>query len=492
LIELSSHNATGIGARILSAALKQAGHKVRLVFATHVRGMTEAVPHLYPEHFIDQLIPLCKNSPLVGISFLTTDYYRAAQITKRLKQESDALVVWGGIHATVEPAQCLQHADGVCRGEGEEALVELVQRLEAGQDYRETTGFSFNRDGGISDNPMRPLIQCLDDLPFLDYDPAGDSLAWVDGQKRFAPLDKALLLQLLTPPWHAARPDIGTRPVYNTMASRGCPLKCAYCYHSTIKDMYARQRYIRRRSAGNIVEEISRFVGTYDFRGSVWFADDDFMAASMDEIKEFSELYKAKIGLPFFCLAGPTTIAEKKFELLTDAGLRYFEFGIQSGSTKTKKIFNRPFSTEKILDGCRLINKFKDKIPLPYYDFILDGPWEDLQDKRETLDLILQIPRPYELALGAFMYYPGSTLYEQAKKDGTITLESLEVYSGSFVRMSGNYIDFLIMLYGYYRVPRRIVLFLARPGLVKLLNRKSLAKFYALFYKLYPLVRRLF
>lgn len=485
LIEITVQDTSAIGIRSLSAYLKKAGYQTQLIFLSNVGERDVSNRCLCPDHIIDQLIVLCKKSDLVGISFLTCGFHRAAQITKRLKEELDVLVVWGGVHATTEPEQCLNFADAVCRGEGEEALLELVQRIDAGRNFYDIHNFWFKTNGNIIKNPIRPLIQDLDKLPFADYDLTGEHFALKRTKNEFYPLDKSLLLEYITPKWHQARADIRKGPIYATMASRGCPLTCSYCIHSIYKGLYPRQRYIRRRSPEHIINELSLFINNYDFNGNIWFADDDFMAATTQDIEEFSEKYKDKIGLPFFCLAGPTTISEKKMKYLTDAGLQYFEFGIQSGSTKTKKIFNRLFSTEQIISYCTLINKFKDKIALPYYDFILDNPWETIEDKVETLDLILQIPKPYKLAMATFVYFPGSILYEEAKQNGTISLDSEQIYANEFTRLKGSYVDFLIIMYAYYKIPRIIIKYLSNRKLVTMLNRNFLAKFYTIPYKVY-------
>lgn len=43
-----------------------------------------------------------------------------------------------------------------------------------------------------------------------------------------------------------------------------------------------------------------------------YFTDEDFFARPVDDLKEFAELYPAKVGLPFECMAPPQQITEKK------------------------------------------------------------------------------------------------------------------------------------------------------------------------------------
>jgi len=135
LIELSVSDTSAIGVRSLSACLKRAGHQVQLLFLTNAGRKKESNIFLYPDNVIDQVVNLCKTTDLAGISFLTSGFHRAIQLTEKLRSVLDISVIWGGLHATVEPEQCLNYANAVCRGEGEEALLELVQRMAEGQDY---------------------------------------------------------------------------------------------------------------------------------------------------------------------------------------------------------------------------------------------------------------------------------------------------------------------------------------------------------------------
>lgn len=482
LIDITNHDTSAIGARSLSACLKRAGHHVRLVFLADVGQKTAAGYKLCPEYVVEQVADLCRSSHLIGLSFLTSGFHRAAQLTQRLKKTLSVPLVWGGIHATSEPEQCLQFADIIVLGEGEEATLEMVERLEAGRDFLDVANLCFKKDERVIRNPIRRLIPDLDEMPFIDYDVGADHFVLVEDQKKFLSLDKSLLLRFITP--SRPRPDIGQKAIYTTMASRGCIHRCNYCFHSVYHAMYPKQKYYRRRSPENIVNELSQFIQAYDFQGGIWFADDCFTTPGTQDILQFSELYKEKIGLPFFCLGSPTTLREKKLQYLTEAGLRYFEYGIQTGSQRTKKVFNRPFSSEQVLHETRLINSFKDKIPLPFYDFILDNPWENVEDQLETLDLIMQIPKPYHLALASFRYFPGSCIYEDAKKEGIISTASKEIYIGEFTHLRSSYLNLLIILYGYYNVPRKVVRFLSSPKLVKIFNRQVFRHFFAVIVKL--------
>lgn len=61
------------------------------------------------------------------MSLMTNQFIQAKCVTEYLKKyHVPAPIVWGGIQSTVEPEVCLEYADIVCLGEGEDALLELA------------------------------------------------------------------------------------------------------------------------------------------------------------------------------------------------------------------------------------------------------------------------------------------------------------------------------------------------------------------------------
>ena len=124
------------GVRALSAYLKQHGKDVRLIF---LPGGVEKFKYRtgyryeYEKSILEQVVDLCRGSELVGISFMSNYLDRAMQLCKEIKNAMEVPLIVGGIHPTVLPSECLKFADIVCIGEGEEAILELVNCIE--QEY---------------------------------------------------------------------------------------------------------------------------------------------------------------------------------------------------------------------------------------------------------------------------------------------------------------------------------------------------------------------
>ncbi|MFN7182515.1 MAG: cobalamin-dependent protein [Planctomycetota bacterium] len=108
------------------------------------------------------------------MSLFTNYFDNAIAITNKIKSELKVPIIWGGIHPTVKPYECLEYADIVCVGEGEYALVELVKSMNSGISFYDIPGLIFKkRENGskaVRNIPGKSiLVRDLDLLPFPDY-----------------------------------------------------------------------------------------------------------------------------------------------------------------------------------------------------------------------------------------------------------------------------------------------------------------------------------
>ncbi|MGC9358255.1 MAG: B12-binding domain-containing radical SAM protein, partial [Anaerolineae bacterium] len=165
-----------VGLRVLSACLSRAGHDTRVIFLPSAKETSSFLlfdpAELYDEKIIRQVTALCADAGLIGITVMTNYFYKARQLTEALRERLHVPIVWGGIHPTVRPAECLEHADIVCVGEGEQALVELANRIANRQTYENIANLGYkDANGKVIVNSVRPLIHDLDALPFPDFGP---------------------------------------------------------------------------------------------------------------------------------------------------------------------------------------------------------------------------------------------------------------------------------------------------------------------------------
>jgi radical SAM superfamily enzyme YgiQ (UPF0313 family) len=113
--------------------------------------------------------------------------------------------------------------------------------------------------------------------------------------------------------------------------------------------------------------------------------------------------------------------------MLKESGLKNVIMGIQSGSPRVREEFmGRHTPQSKILESARILRKYRLRVG---YDFIADNPYETEDDRRETLELITRLPRPFQLDFFSIGMFPGTKLTDRALRDGVIRLEDVECMS---------------------------------------------------------------
>jgi hypothetical protein len=147
--------------------------------------------------------------------------------------------------------------------------------------------------------------------------------------------------------------------------------------------------------------------------------------------------------------------------------------GIQSGSSRTKKLYQRHHSNESVQKAVQQIYEFKDKIKKIQFDIILDNPWESDQDLRSTLRFLSHFPVPYQLILFPLMFYPGTDLYDRALREGMIPSNENEIDRTRHHQFKPTYLNKLFFLLDEcaqrgVRISPLAMFLLTHPAMVKM------------------------
>jgi hypothetical protein len=300
IVLVALYDVESMAVRMLHAVLKREEIPVKSIF---FKEFNQHGMELWTREEVDTLIAQLKElKPLmVGLSVRSAFLHLAAEITDRVRKELGCLVVLGGSHVSANPRQSMEYADAACVGEGEETLVELVRRLQAGQSIEGIANLWIKKDGQIIEQAPRPLIADLDSLPFTDY---------LNDDKILINHGKVLPL-----------PGVETQLAHLMITGRGCPYNCTYCCNNTFRTLYqGKGKYVRRRSVENVMAELHWAREHFPNMVHVSFWDDVF-SMDLDWMRRFHARYKQEIGLPFFCYCHPKTTSDSMISLLKDAGV---------------------------------------------------------------------------------------------------------------------------------------------------------------------------
>jgi len=463
------------GLRQIGACLQKAGHSICMIFLPLPEEIellpgAEIKNHYHPG-LMDDIAEICRGADIIGMSCSTYHFRRLAMLSDYLRHKINARIVWGGIHATVSFEECLQHADWVCRGEGEIAMQELAEDIEEGGNGHDIANICYRSEesGKIMANPLRPLIQDIDDLPYPLYEHKGH---YILHGKKLAELTPELAC------WHLSDGySFGNGSAYHVWATRGCPHHCTYCCNSFYLSIYPQWNIVRRHGNQRIIEEICYMRDKMPFIDRVAFMDDTFFAASNDVITEFSKLYKKKVDLPFFACASPATLNKQHLDLMVSAGLRYIWIGMQSGSTRMQRFYRRNNDINCLQKTSVLLEEYKGKIRPPVFDFIIDPTFQEPEDQRLTLELIKKLKYPFQLALYSMTFFPGTEITRIALEKG---FKAISAEEKNILSLERNFYRAALWAYGR-NLPKKWLNVLSRPLVYRVLSGWCISWLWRLF-----------
>lgn len=347
------------------------------------------------EGFVRELQP-----SWVGISLTATEYSSARDITQFLKSKFDSFpIIWGGIYPTSVPHKCAKFADFLCIGEGDKTVLDICEALSKGKTLKGVNNLAWLENNEIVKNPLNPLIENLDSLPFTPRLAPRSFLLYKD---KVQPLNKHLYKK------HSAF----SGGIYRIVGSRGCPYHCTYCVNSLFPQLYPCWK-TRWATPERIVDEI--YAGVNEDLPLLFISimDDNLFSQNKEFLQKFFELYKGKINKPFIASSSPNFISDEKLKMAVDAGLSSLHVGLQTGSERTsKEIYKRVSSPKNYIKMAKIIHKYP---VVPYYDIICDNPFETEEDEIETIKMLTELPKPYFFLLFSLTLYEGTQLRKEVE-----------------------------------------------------------------------------
>lgn len=330
----------------------------------------------------DEIVGLCRDYDVVGITCLSAFYLETLDLCKKLKA-INKIVVFGGVHPTVLPQETAEEsgADYIIVGEGEIVFEKLLDFLVKNK-IPDIPGIYYLGKEKIEKSE---LICNLDDLPFPD---------WVQIDPNF--YQKAP---------HGAL--IKNYPVAPIMTTRGCPYLCKFC----ASPRFWGQR-LRFRSPENVIQEIELLVNKFGVK-EIHFEDDNLTLRREHVVKICNLILEKKIKISWATPNGirADRVDEELLSLMKKAGCYFVVFGVESGNQNILENINKNETLEDIEKAVKMANKI-GFLTQGFFIFGLPGETEETIKKTIKFAKSLHLDRAQFLILDLL---PGSALWEEYK-----------------------------------------------------------------------------
>ena len=369
------------GLASISAVVKAAGYDVKLYHQLYMPDKKEFVAAV--RGF---------NPDVIGFSARTTAMPFVTDMAGWLDGELPEIpVAIGGYHAILVPDECikLRGIDMVIVGEGEYPLRDLMDSMCGGVTRTDIPSINFKlTDGTVIANPVAPLIEDLDELPFPDFELF--DFPNLDRSKNFTAM---------------------------IMLSRGCLFSCTYCGNSQFRNIYPnKKQYCRFRSPKKAIELLELMLKKYPFIKYIEFRDAIFNMYK-DWFYEFMPMYIEKIRLPFNCNLRFDILDEEMIKMLKDGGCYMIDIGLENGNEEFRqKYLHRSMKNDHMIQVAEWFKKYK--ITTLTYN-IVGLPYETLALSLETVKLNARLSVD-KVIPNIFYPYPMTILEKTAREAGFI------------------------------------------------------------------------
>lgn len=387
-----------ISIEYLSAYIKKnSHHKVSLAFDGAMFDDKQYFYNKFLHHIFDErerVVRLAVESKpdLIAVSVFTDNFKWAIDMAQRVKDRTGVPVVFGGIYPTSVPEKAIEPdvVDMICLGEGEEAMVELLDSMECGEVDTKIRNIWFKKNGKIIKNAQRPLLD-IRDLPppdkklFEDYIPIKDS--------------------------------------YLTVTVKGCPFRCTYCSQNFMKKFeQGLGPVLREKTSEQVLDELVLAKERYKY-DEVVLMNNTFAVNSKEAIR-FLKLYKEKIGLRLRVMTHPTRLTYEVAKALKEAGCFRVQIGVESMNQETRqKIMKRPETNEQVLAAFEAC----DRAGLSYsIDHILGIPNDTEEDLKYALKVYSRCKKMVRVTPFWLSYFPKTELVDIAYEMNLINSEDVE------------------------------------------------------------------
>lgn len=379
-----------IGLFYVAGALKSNGYPVRYcdfhLMDAEVRNKSNRpIEALDIEKFLQE-IPK-EELKIVGISMLTVNYNWGIKIAGFIKKiVPAAIIVAGGVHTSFEFEDVLKkrtEIDIVVVGEGEQVMVELVDRLYNNHfninEISDIKGLAFRKDDEVVYTGKRPFIRDLDELVYPLYELL---------PKRYV-----------------------ENSVLRVLSSRGCVNQCAFCVPSSFFNT------LRLRDPIKVVNELEYYYKSFNCK-MFMLGDLNFLNSYKNAKRFCEELIKRELKILWMCQSRVDLVDEEIAALMYKAGCVMVCLGVESANQQILDSSNKNITPEKTINACKTIKEAGLKL---FTFWVFGLPGETHNSAHQTIKLLR-----YLIDQGLIDYthctvtvpYPGTPIYRNPESFG--------------------------------------------------------------------------
>ena len=365
--------------------MEAAGHEVRvldLCFSSRPAQEIDSVVKEVQPHLIGISIRNIDNGTGYQTQFLLDDVLN--NIIVPCKEAFKGPLIIGGPAVGISAGEILNYlnVEFAIRGDGEAAMVELLNRFMQGRSFHGVSGLMWRRGEKIVENNPPAVFEQIGNLP-----PA-QPYRFVDVH-RYRKYNAPIPIQ----------------------SKRGCALKCTYCTYNVIEGR--KWRLQKPQRVADEIEDMVLQTGITDIE----FTDSTFNIP-LNHAKAVLRAVIAKgLNLDLSTMElNPGAVDEELVDLMKQAGFKEVDLGVESCNDTTLRSLGKNFCKENVLTTLAL---FRNKgIPLKWF-ILIGAPDETLDTIEETFHTIDKAASPWNLIIIGIgiRVYNGSPLSISMKKD---------------------------------------------------------------------------
>ena len=396
-----------MGYAALDSVLTKHGHEVELLFT---------VAHYLTEDKIARAVKE-SDAQIFGIGGMWPYLKRVEMLVELIREvRPGAKIVLGGWMTTYLPELVLQKtgADFCVAGEGEVALLQLLNSLEGRTEYSHIKGLVFKQGDRFINNGFGERMP-FEDTPMPNWEKFPTEY------------------YMRTGAWYFKSFATGYDRVMGWAASRGCPGKCNFCTPGVA---------VRYKKMDLLMAELHEIDERFHPTFMYWM--DNLTMGSKGYCRKFCEaLIRGKFNFRYFITGRVDIVDREMLQLLKESGCVSILYGLESASNDLLKFMNKNTTVEQFVEAVRLTKEAGIGVNI---SAMFGQPGETLEDFANTLKMVLtSVDRnmPFSNNQGFFPLttFPGSPIYRWAKENGYIQDEE-DYYSQFFEHRWINYTQY--------------------------------------------------